>query len=713
MGKEYFEKDIDDRIDELDNFDDIQCIGLLTLSSYTSPARAQMLSQHLVQSHVPNKPDIPKVGTGHENVFGEYSQNAKCTTDKKLEVKAKIDKFPGYVYTLIVYDSKRDLYDIIQRQEAKALGDAHGYIYNNEVIDSFSPGDTIPKNTVLYRSPSIDEYGNFGYGKNAKVVYTISQQTIEDAIGVREGFAKELAITKVDTCTIPLNDNDIPLNLFGNKKKYKSFPDIGSYMKKSILCGIRRKDKMYDQTMLKNSNLRKIYNNDTVYQFMGDWKVVDIDMWTNKTLDDIPDTPAYEQVKEYYSAIDRYWRTVYNELSKIINKKHVKYSDKLSRLYAKARDFLDPSCKYSYDERMFSNMVIEFKLAISDDLHQGCKLCGRFGNKSVISTIIPDSEMGVTEDGVVPDIRVDALGVLGRLNSGQCIEQELNWISDKVVSDMRAMILPDDPDSQSVYDKQIEYLIDYIREVNADEADELQEYLNDKSRKERNKFIKEILETGDIYIRQSPVNSVTGDTLKVLYDKYGMKKSKIYYKNRFGFKYPAIREVIVADEYFLRLKQEPYTKASMRSSALIGPTSFLPIKSLKNKKHKSIFQDQANRMGEQELVVLALSNDSDALDYFYRSNSSSVSGRRNTTLYEQNPENGFVIDMQSNRSRVIDQNNAILNGMGLEMVMDFYDDEDDMKDQEAIDKSYDPGIDIDDVPSYISDMDYSNKKKIL
>ena len=62
-----------------------------------------------------------------------------------------------------------------------------------------------------------------------------------------------------------------------------------------------------------------------------------------------------------------------------------------------------------------------------------------------------------------------------------------------------------------------------------------------------------------------------------------------------------------------------------------------------------------------------LSNDSDALDYFYRSHSSSVAGRRTTTLFEDDPDEGFIIDMPSENSRVVDMLNAYLKTMGCQL----------------------------------------------
>lgn len=701
--KEYFDEQINKRIDELDNFEDILCIGKLTLASYSSAARSQMFTQHLIQSWIPNNPEIPKVSTGYEHMFGYYS-GSEYITDSKLEVIKKISKYDDYIYTLIVYNKKKNEYDVITRNEVKKLSESHGYIINNKSIDSYNEGDVINKNTKLFNSPSTDEYGNFMYGLNAKVIYTISPETIEDAVVVSESFAKRFSVTNVETCTVPINDNDIPLNLYGTKKHYKSFPDIGEYTKRSILCGTRRRDKLYDQYNLKNSNLKRTFSSDSIYQFMGDWKVVDIDLWSNKPIDEIPDLPAYSQVKKYFLKINNYWNEIYTSLDKIINNNECKYTQRLSQLYAKARDYLDPNSRYVHEDKMFSNIIMEFTIMKSEPLRKGCKLCGRFGNKSVISNILPDSEMGITSDGVVPDIRMDALGVLGRLNTGQCLEQELNWIADKVLKIIKSM--GDPTDNPELADKQIDYLLEFINRINKEQYEEMNDFLNNLTNDEREEFILDIINGKDpIYIQQSPIYCVTGDDLYNLYNDYEMEKSELYFKNVNGSSYKTLRNVIVADEYIMRLKQEPITKYSARSASLINPTSFLPIKSLNNKKHKTLFQDQANRIGEQELHILMLSNDADALDYFYRSYASSVTGRRDTTLYTQDPTNGFEINMKSERSKVIDKLNALIGSVGYELVIKYDDEYDEEEDNSSIDESYDPQIEK--YPKYLKEKEYN------
>lgn len=52
----------------------------------------------------------------------------------------------------------------------------------------------------------------------------------------------------------------------------------------------------------------------------------------------------------------------------------------------------------------------------------GDKLSGRFGNKGVITEIIPDSEAPRTKDGRIPDVLLNSAGLNSRMNNGQIYE---------------------------------------------------------------------------------------------------------------------------------------------------------------------------------------------------------------------------------------------------------------------------------------------------
>lgn len=55
-------------------------------------------------------------------------------------------------------------------------------------------------------------------------------------------------------------------------------------------------------------------------------------------------------------------------------------------------------------------------------IEAGDKLCGRHGNKGVVSAIWPQADFPYTTDGLVPDLLVSPLGVPSRMNVGQILE---------------------------------------------------------------------------------------------------------------------------------------------------------------------------------------------------------------------------------------------------------------------------------------------------
>jgi DNA-directed RNA polymerase subunit beta len=61
----------------------------------------------------------------------------------------------------------------------------------------------------------------------------------------------------------------------------------------------------------------------------------------------------------------------------------------------------------------------------------GDKLSGRFGDKGTVSTIVPDSQMPVGEDGKPFEILLNPQGLISRGNAGQIIEAGLGRIARK------------------------------------------------------------------------------------------------------------------------------------------------------------------------------------------------------------------------------------------------------------------------------------------
>ena len=80
-------------------------------------------------------------------------------------------------------------------------------------------------------------------GINVLLMYIAKNKTTEDAIEISESCAKKFRSPLVKKISFMINENDILLNLYGNKDIYKVIPDIGEEIKDGILAAVRRENK--------------------------------------------------------------------------------------------------------------------------------------------------------------------------------------------------------------------------------------------------------------------------------------------------------------------------------------------------------------------------------------------------------------------------------------------------------------------------------------
>jgi len=82
---------------------------------------------------------------------------------------------------------------------------------------------------------------------------------------------------------------------------------------------------------------------------------------------------------------------------------------------------------------------------------EGDKLSGRFGNKSIITKIIPDSEAPHRPDGTSVDIMVNPHGIPGRMNIGQILETAAGKIAEKTGKPYLVKSFSGDDNATKVY----------------------------------------------------------------------------------------------------------------------------------------------------------------------------------------------------------------------------------------------------------------------
>jgi DNA-directed RNA polymerase beta subunit len=572
--------------------DDILGITLMTFVQYISSTRSTMFAAHMKQYNVICNPEPPKVFTGYENDLGELS-SALVKSDRDWEVIAKVEKFkdyPGHIYLLFIYDKEKNFYDVIQKKISEELTENFGYLYNNATLDSYKVGDIIEEGETMYKSTSYDEDNNYCYGLNARVGVMLAPGNIEDAYIVRKGYAEKMVSIKNDRINISINDNDFLLNIYGNSKVYKGFPDIGEEVQRRIPAVKRRM--VNDQILfdMKKSNMMRIQPlNDKMYWTMGG-KVVDIDIYSNKEISDIPDTEYNKQIIYYLKNQNRYCKEIM-EVCEQIMESGADYSDDIGYFYSRASKILDPNWKWKDGETAFSNFQVELHVVRETPLTTGSKTTGRYGDKGVVSKILDDSEMPFDEDGRPLDVIVNPLSCINRLNPFQWIEMSINHASNEIVK--RFPHMKSDAERWDT----LKRFLNYFNERG--EKDQLEEYYKALSAKDKKEFWQIVYDNG-IYVNVPPMwqNQAAIVKLEKIIKEFDIHRDQLYIR-KWGRTIPLMHKLIVGEKYMLKLKQTSEKGFSARSTGYLSQKG-VPDKSNKVKTNEMLYSNTPIAIGRDE-----------------------------------------------------------------------------------------------------------------
>ncbi len=657
-------------------------------------SRGYMFTSNLKQVLTLLNPDIPRVQTGFENIIGKYNTAYKKLTGT-WTVEDIIYKFSNNktIYTLILYNKMTDTYDIIEKKVAENLTEKFGYLYNTERMDALSVGDTI-KDEILYKSTSYDEHMNYRYGKNAKVYYSTSNDTLEDAVVIRKGWANQVISSEVDEVVVPINDNDIPLNLYGNDDKYQAFPNVGERVINSTLCATRRINKNHLLYDFQPQYMKEINSTDTDFFVTHDSEIYDIDIYYNKS-EPFPDNIFYHQLKLYYDDICEYSNKIY-QWATDIKESGSKFTNNVTYFRSKHMHFNDSEYKWKNKDKEFSNMLIIFKVKSLIELAPGSKIAGRYGDKGVISritepvqtevynnilgmmgkesteeerdklsksiAIVDDDKMPYTDDFPV-DIILNMSGSIRRLNTGQLVEVELNFVGEELRK--RICTLDNDQDK-------LDIIFRFLEIVNKDECEFYKNYYHSLDKvinkkgininlldpKGKKDFIRDI-ETNGFYIVKPPDAMIRYETIATLYDEFSFIKPLPLYINIFGTtKRRIIKDGIVGDKYMIILKQNSNKNFSARSTFRVNRAN-LPTKDIAKKTNRSSYARSPIRLSEIYNLMSSISGTTLAeWNIFMRS---STLGRKSLDRILETDGNPLELKQLDIKDNFINANADILN----------------------------------------------------
>lgn len=567
---------------------------MMPFAASNSGSRKLMFGTQLEHRLPLMRPEVPFIQTGYEMEFGLYSSSF-IKAENDLEVIGIIPKFewcPRHQYYILFKDINTGEISVLERKEYKHITENYGYLYSNDTLDNLKIGSMIPKGLALQKSMSFDEYNNRMDGCNMLTMYAACEETMEDAIIISESASKKLASPLVKKVSIVINDNDIPLNLYGDANNYKSFPNIGEETVNSILCGLRREKKEECLFSQSYTRLRELSISDERYTVSG--RVVDINVYCNAP-DKLAEYDYNTQLRMYYENNMRMCRDIVGIVKSYIDNGHSMSYD-LQRLYSICNGTLNG--KQYFSERAFSNIVLEVTLIEEIDVLRGDKLSNRYGGKGITARVRPDALMPRTRSGETIEVILNMCGVYGRENAGQLFEITVSYICIKMLQFIQMQVL-DVGECINMY-------LDLLKIVSPSMKEYMEKMISSMSDDECIDFISNIIANEkSIFLVIEPMSeNMTIDKVDQLYKTFPWAKPEAMMMpiidSAGDIKYiPSRRPMVYGYQYIYRLKQyaeEKFSVTSLSATNIRNENS----KSKNSNNYKALYSRTPIRFGDME-----------------------------------------------------------------------------------------------------------------
>jgi DNA-directed RNA polymerase beta subunit len=479
-----------------------QLLGVCGLNPWkgaNSASREQMFSSHIGQTLVIKGSTERYCQTGMEREFGKYTWNVKMPHTG--QVRAVIDRYrTSYGMDSIIEHEEQNPQQIVvyERSDNKEIGminlpkycSQHQY-FGFPYIKRPGKGKLvkdmeIPEGEIFLDSPAVTPDGGYKYGAQCNVAYMSIPGVAEDGIVISRDVLDRFTFKTYETRVVEWGSKRFPLNLYGDDRKYKAFPDIGDIVRDDgLLMMLRSYDESLAVVEQSGAALRMpdfMFDKATYVPTGG--KVVDIRVHhdLNNQGSAIP-----EGMDEQPLRYDRARREFYQEILTTyqrLKSKHPGVAPRLTpefhRLVVEAisvvgKNSTSPSesIKKLYRQAPLDDWRVEFVIEYEITPTIGFKLTDCFGGKGVICKICEPHEMPVDEEGNRADIIVSGESTVNRMNYGRLYEPFINAAGRDVMKRITGMLRIDRDEPEWRLTK----MLNQMEAENPQLMDEVWEYL--------------------------------------------------------------------------------------------------------------------------------------------------------------------------------------------------------------------------------------------
>lgn len=390
-----------------------------------SASRSNMDAAHISQMLVLPRGEPMRITAGVDFEYGKYTFKIEVEEDcRVVRVLNKYPKAGGQMNfkknpeSIIITEStdgtrKLNVIELTSYHCNHKFAGFH-YIFT-DVARNLKQGDWLPKGTILAHSPAIKD-GNYCFGLEANIAAGSFPWIIEDGIAVSESFCRRAQSVGFGSRTADWGKDFFPLNLYGDEKNYKPFPDIGDKIRPDGLVFALRKTTQYLSAveMTPKALMEPDYTFDTLIYGQPNAMVENIDVWHNHNPDQHKTPIGMEaQPRKYWNATQEYGRKLtdlYKELD-FRNDHDINATPALHNRVVRAKinqdeflngDSIRTFCKEKLDDW---RVQVDYSYPVIPTLAH--KLSDLSAGKGVITKVMKDEDMPVDKHGTRADILVD------------------------------------------------------------------------------------------------------------------------------------------------------------------------------------------------------------------------------------------------------------------------------------------------------------------
>lgn len=474
---------------------DPQLLGLHATSSFVghnSASRSVMHANHFSQSLVIEGATEKRIQTGIEYELGKYTFAIKMPEDgiilkviDRYPRRADIDSIPFNPETLVIYETTNSPKEIgcFSIPYHQTYHQHFGFQYvQHPAISKLIPGAFIPKDTIFADSPNKTLEGAYKYGIELNTAFMSHPAVSEDGILISRDVLHKLRFKVYETRVVEFGNKAFPLNLYGNHKIYKPFPEIGETIRSDgILMMLRNYDadiapvrtSIYDVLEPDYIFDKAIYvrgpggylEDSTVSVQTG--VVVDIKIYH----DDNDNSPTPTGMMDSMSKYVRAFRSFYKEILEVEkqlrydNKRkygdsNIRFKPELHRLAVEARAVLSEEVSYNkqrhklnklYRKNPLDDYRIVFTIEYTITPNIGFKITDLAAGKGVNCQIEEPENMPVDAAGNRADIIMDSGATISRMNLGRLYEQYIGASARDLTNEVRTTLnIPQMSESQAI-----------------------------------------------------------------------------------------------------------------------------------------------------------------------------------------------------------------------------------------------------------------------